>query len=77
MSENLLTVYLARRGETASSLTGQPFTELSLTERGQPTPRQLGEHLKGLSFAKVLTSVRARLSGLVIQLSNDIHHLAA
>jgi broad specificity phosphatase PhoE len=58
MSESLPTVYLARHGETAWSLTGQHtgLTDLPLTERGQRTARQLGERLKGLSFAKVLTS---------------------
>ena len=58
MSESLPTVYLARHGETAWSLTGQHtgLTDLPLTERGQRTARQLGERLKGLAFAKVLTS---------------------
>src|ERR1700739_2631967 len=58
MSESLPTVYLARHGETAWSLTGRHtgLTDLPLTERGQRTARQLGERLKGLAFAKVLTS---------------------
>jgi broad specificity phosphatase PhoE len=58
MSESLPTVYLARHGETAWSLTGQHtgLTDLPLTERGQRTARQLGERLKRLAFAKMLTS---------------------
>jgi broad specificity phosphatase PhoE len=57
MSESLPTVYLARHGGTAWSLTGQHtgLTHLPLNERGQRTGRQLGERLKGLAFAKVLT----------------------
>jgi broad specificity phosphatase PhoE len=58
MSESLPTVYLARHGETAWSLTGQHtgLTDLPLTERGERTARQLGERLKGLAFANVFTS---------------------
>src|ERR1700757_1227397 len=58
MSESLPTIYLARHGETAWSLSGQHtgVTDLPLTERGERTARQLGERLKGLTFAKVFTS---------------------
>jgi bisphosphoglycerate-dependent phosphoglycerate mutase len=58
MSESLPTIYLARHGETEWSLTGQHTrpTDLPLTGRGQRTGRQLGERLKGLTFAKVFTS---------------------
>lgn len=58
MSESLPTVYLARHGETAWSLTGQHtgLTDLPLTERGERTARRLGERLQALTFAKVLTS---------------------
>ena len=58
MSEALPIVYLARHGETAWTLTGQHtgLTDLPLTERGERNARRLGERLKGLSFAKVLTS---------------------
>jgi len=51
-------VYLARHGETAWSLTGQHtgLTDLPLTERGERNARQLGERLRGLTFAKVYTS---------------------
>jgi broad specificity phosphatase PhoE len=58
MSEQLPTVYLARHGETAWSISGQHtgLTDLPLTERGERNARRLGDRLKGLSFAKVLTS---------------------
>jgi broad specificity phosphatase PhoE len=58
MSEVLPVVYLARHGETAWSLSGQHtgLTDLPLTERGERNARSLGERLKGLTFAAVLTS---------------------
>ena len=58
MSEALLVVYLARHGETAWNLSGQHTgrTDLPLTERGERNARALGERLRGLTFAKVLTS---------------------
>jgi probable phosphoglycerate mutase len=58
MSEELQIVYLARHGETAWSLSGQHtgLTDLPLTERGERNARQLGERLKGLTFARVFTS---------------------
>ena len=58
MSEILPILYLARHGETAWSLSGQHtgLTDLPLTESGEGTARRLGERLKGLTFAKVLTS---------------------
>jgi probable phosphoglycerate mutase len=58
VSEELPIIYLARHGETAWSLSGQHtgVTDLPLTERGERNARQLGERLKGLTFAKVFTS---------------------
>jgi probable phosphoglycerate mutase len=58
MSEELPIVYLARHGETAWSLTGQHtgLTDLPLTERGERNACQLGERLRGLTFARVYTS---------------------
>ena len=58
MSEMLPTIYLARHGETAWSLSGQHtgLTDLPLTERGERNARQLGHRLSGLAFAKVFTS---------------------
>jgi probable phosphoglycerate mutase len=56
--EKLPLVYLARHGETAWSLSGQHtgLTDLPLTERGERNARRLGERLRGLTFARVLTS---------------------
>jgi broad specificity phosphatase PhoE len=58
MSEKLPTIYLARHGETAWSLTGQHtgLTDLPLTQHGERNARHLGERLRGLKFAKVFTS---------------------
>jgi probable phosphoglycerate mutase len=58
MSENFPKIYLARHGETEWSLSGQHtgVTDIPLTERGERNARSLGERLKGLSFATVLTS---------------------
>ena len=58
MSEILPILYLARHGETTWSLSGQHtgLTDLPLTENGERNARRLGERLKGLTFAKVLTS---------------------
>ena len=57
MSETA-TIYLARHGETAWSLSGQHtgLTDLPLTERGERNARRLGERLQGMNFAKVFTS---------------------
>ncbi len=51
-------LYLARHGETAWTVSGQHTgrTDLPLTERGERNARQLGERLRGRSFARVLTS---------------------
>ena len=58
MSQMLPTIYLARHGETAWSLSGQHtgLTDLALTERGERNARQLGQWLSGLAFANVFTS---------------------
>ena len=58
MGEALRVVYLARHGETAWNLSGRHTgrTDLPLTERGQRNARALGEQLRTLTFAKVLTS---------------------
>jgi probable phosphoglycerate mutase len=58
MGEMLQVSYLARHGETAWSLSGQHtgLTDLPLTERGESNARRLGERLRGLVFAKTVTS---------------------
>ena len=64
MSAGLPTVYLARHGETAWSLSGQHtgLTDIPLTQRGEKNALNLGERLRGLTFAKVLTSPLQRAS---------------
>jgi probable phosphoglycerate mutase len=58
MSETLPTIYVARHGETAWSLSGQHtgLTDLPLTDRGERNASRLGERLKGLTFSRVFTS---------------------
>ena len=58
MTEKLPSVYLARHGETAWSLSGQHTgtTDLPLTERGEQDGRTLGERLRGMRFERVFTS---------------------
>src|ERR1700746_4047926 len=58
MEKELPIVYLARHGETEWTLSGQHtgLTDLPLTEAGERTARRLGERLRGLVFAKVVTS---------------------
>jgi broad specificity phosphatase PhoE len=58
MSVPLPSIYLARHGETAWTLSGQHTgrTDLPLTERGERNARQLRGRLRGLTFAKVFTS---------------------
>jgi probable phosphoglycerate mutase len=57
-------IYLARHGETAWTVSGQHtgLTDIPLTERGERNARRLGERLKGLVFAHVLTSPLRRAS---------------
>jgi broad specificity phosphatase PhoE len=58
MTEQLPSIYLARHGETAWSLSGQHtgLTDLLLTERGAQNASRLGERLSGFAFAKVFSS---------------------
>ena len=82
MSATLPSVYLARHGETAWSLSGQHtgFTDLPLTDRGQRNARRLGERLKGIAFAKVFTSPLKRAActcelagfGAVAEIDRDL-----
>ena len=52
------TIYLARHGETAWSLSGQHtgLTDLPLTKRGECNARRLGQRLRSLEFVRVFTS---------------------
>jgi broad specificity phosphatase PhoE len=58
MNDTLPVIYLARHGETASSLSGQHtgLTDLPLTDRGKRNARRLAERLKGMSFDEVFSS---------------------
>jgi probable phosphoglycerate mutase len=58
MAQLLPRVFLARHGETAWTVTGQHTgrTDLPLTEQGELNARRLGERLKGLRLARILTS---------------------
>jgi broad specificity phosphatase PhoE len=58
----LLRLYLVRHGETEWSLSGQHTgrTDISLTARGEDGARELGQRLRGIQFARVLTSPRQR-----------------
>jgi broad specificity phosphatase PhoE len=58
MSDAIPIVGLARHGETEWSVTGQHtgLTDLPLTTRGESNARQLGNRLRGITFARVLTS---------------------
>jgi broad specificity phosphatase PhoE len=51
-------VYLARHGETAWTISGQHtgLSDIPLTEHGERDARALGERIRGLQFARVLTS---------------------
>jgi probable phosphoglycerate mutase len=82
MSETLPVVYLARHGETTWSLSGQHTgrTDLPLTDRGERNARRLGERLKGLTFARVVTSPLQRAAqtcklagfGAVAEVDHDL-----
>jgi broad specificity phosphatase PhoE len=58
MTPSLPSVYLARHGETAWSVSKQHtgLADIPLTERGEQNARRLGERLQGQTFAHVLTS---------------------
>ena len=58
MDNELPMIYIARHGETAWTITGQHtgLTDLPLTPQGEKNAQGLGNRLKGMAFAKVLTS---------------------
>jgi broad specificity phosphatase PhoE len=82
MNQFLQSVYLARHGETAWTVSGQHtgLTDLPLTGRGEYNARRLRKRLSRLSFAKVFTSPseRARRTcelagfGFVAQIDCDL-----
>jgi probable phosphoglycerate mutase len=55
-------IYLIRHGETEWSLSGQHTgrTDISLTASGEDGARELGQRLRDIQFARVLTSPRQR-----------------
>src|ERR1700746_2792958 len=65
MNQTLPMIYLARHGETGWTVTGQHTgrTDIPLTERGERNAKRLGDRLKGMSFAQVLTSPLQRATG--------------
>ena len=79
MSASLPIVYIARHGETAWSLSGQHtgLTDIPLTERGERMAIALGERLRGMTFATVISSPLNRayrtceLAGFAAQASVD------
>jgi broad specificity phosphatase PhoE len=58
MDNQLPVIYIARHGETAWTITGQHtgLTDLPLTPQGEKNAQALADRLKGMAFAKVLTS---------------------
>ncbi len=58
MKESLPSVYLARHGETAWSLSGRHTgrTDIPLTERGEDNARRLRGRLEGITFTEILVS---------------------
>jgi probable phosphoglycerate mutase len=77
MSGVLPMVHLVRHGETAWTMSGQHTgrTDIPLTERGEREAEELRARLRGLTFAKVLTSPlqRARRTGELAGFAECVH----
>jgi len=71
------TLYLVRHGETEWSLSGKHTsrTDIPLTENGEHQARKLGEHLRKISFARVMCSprLRAKRTCELMQLGMPVH----
>ncbi len=73
-------VYLVRHGETEWSKAGQHTgrTDLPLTPAGEELAKRIGERLRGLAFARVLSSPRVRarrtaeLAGFTPEIDPDL-----
>jgi probable phosphoglycerate mutase len=82
MSNELPAIYLARHGETEWSLSGRHtgLTDIPLTSRGERNAKRLGDRLRGVAFANVLTSPLKRAArtcelagfGSVAQVDRDL-----
>lgn len=82
MAHSLPKVYLVRHGETAWTISGQHTgtTDIPLTPQGEQDAKALGERLRDLPFAAVLSSPRSRAKrtgelagfGSAIQFENDL-----
>ena len=70
-----LHLYLIRHGETDWTISGQHCgrTDLPLTANGENEAKELGNHIQGISFAKVLVSPlkRARQTCKLVGLDKD------
>ena len=77
MSRALPKICLVRHGETAWTISGQHTgrTDTPLTERGEREAQELRARLRGLTFAKVLTSPlqRARRTGELAGFAECVH----
>jgi probable phosphoglycerate mutase len=58
MKQSLPEIHVVRHGETAWTVSHRHtgLSDVPLTERGERQAQQLGEHLRGRTFAEVLTS---------------------
>jgi hypothetical protein len=69
----LARIYLIRHGETEWSLSGRHTsrTDIPLTARGEDGARELGQRLRNIQFARVLTPCGNERGGRLDQLSGE------